>query len=855
MVEVIARSVAFDVVDGRGRPVAELPPGIVRVFEDGVERSILAIERRATVRATATIAAPTAIVPASARGPIAEPSVVGSHVLVALDPTTLGRRDWREATDRLSEAADALVALGPVDVVALTAPPRAFVVATRDAGAVRAALAASADEARPQDGFYAQRLRFLREAQAMMSGGPSMPMKQTPPEGEGASDAPIRGGHDPAAHRAMLVRWLRAETLQLAADEERQLRLALERLQAAMATVPRPTVAVWVAGGEPLAGEFVRGLLPPGEGNEEQMLITEVARWSGFWSELDGVWRSWEEAGVRVVAWGPARVDEVDLGTADARRPVTSQRDQRFKLSADPLVLLAAAATTTGGALVQDPAHLAELLDSVAGRWVVTYQSDSPAAGWRELRVVIEREGWAARYPSRVLVPQPAAARPDPGPVAVVLAVQLGAERYPSEQPGRELVKLPVIVDLAPLRTALAPGAPARFVFRIFATPPGAETLVRDIEVKLGAVPEIGNLRYEPSGVVPRGTAAFAVEVRETESGALGVAGPVDAVGDGGDEDAKARAAAVEVAAGGFTESTEVRISEARFLVPKGSEGAPAGVRVVWKGHEQKLVRVAGGAGSSLELGIAFDVSESAVPERTAFAQAAVAAASRLLGEGDRLFRVDFGNVPRFLGATRSGAGELLTTLPIGVPEKTAIFDALRFSLDRFAAQSDRSALVVFTDGCETAGRTGWEEVERAARAKAIPIFVVMADAEGCAGLPDIVIPDSTVIGSVATSRSRKGQTVANSRPVPVTGGSAAAALRSGERAETSRQHLRKVAYGSGGLLVPMRKAERAEAVWSEVEAALARLWVAVFEPTAPEVDGRQVEVRTSEGRLLRPSG
>ena len=52
-----------------------------------------------------------------------------------------------------------------------------------------------------------------------------------------------------------------------------------------------------------------------------------------------------------------------------------------------------------------------------------------------------------------------------------------------------------------------------------------------------------------------------------------------------------------------------------------------------------------------------------------------------------------------------------------------------------------------------------------------------------------------------------------------------------------------------------MRKAERAEAVWGEVEAALARLWVAVFEPSDARLDSRQVEVRSAEGRLLRPSG
>jgi len=853
VVEVIARSVAIDVVDARGVPVTELPPGVVRVFEDGVERTVLALARRARPAASAAPDAGGATQQATAA-----PTVVASHVLVALDPTTLGPREWREATGRLAEAADALVALGPVDVVALTAPPRTFAAAVRDAGAVRSALAAATTEVAPSDGFYQPRLRFARDVQAAMGGGPSAFLRPPGAALPAGSDEPLPGGHDPAAHRQALIGWLRSQTQQLAAEEERTLRVALDRLREALGAVRRPTVAVWVAGGEPLSAEFVRSLLPPGEATEVDQQVLWLAQWTAFWSELDGVWRSWAEAGVRVVAWGPARVDEVDLGTADARVPITTRYERpRRKLSSDPLVLLAAAATATGGALVQDPAHLADLLDSVAGRFVVTYQTDRAAAGWHELRLEVDHEGWRARYPLRVLAPEPSPRPAELEPVAAVLAVQFAAERYPSDQPGRDLVKLRIVVVLDALREVLPPGSPATFAVRVFATPPGAETVVRDVDLKLAALPPAGNLLYEPSLVVPRGTSAFAVEVREKGSGAMGVAGPLDAVG----EDPGAGAAATDppaadaaAPAGAFSESAEVRISEARFLVPKDTDGAPEGVRVVWEGTDQKLLRVAGGAGSSLELGIAFDVSESAADERAAFARAAVAAAGRLLGDGDRLFRVDFGSTPRFLGATRSGAGGLLAALPTGVPEKTAIFDALRYSLERFAGQSDRSALVVFTDGCETAGTTPWSEVTRAARAKAIPIFVVLADAEGCAGLPDLELPSATSIASVTSTRAAPGQTMGRTRVVQEAGPRRADALRAGERAESSRNHLRDVAYESGGLVVAMRRAERAEKVWEEVEAALGRLWVAVFEPSSRELDSRKVEVRSSAGRLLRPS-
>jgi hypothetical protein len=59
----------------------------------------------------------------------------------------------------------------------------------------------------------------------------------------------------------------------------------------------------------------------------------------------------------------------------------------------------------------------------------------------------------------------------------------------------------------------------------------------------------------------------------------------------------------------------------------------------------------------------------------------------------------------------------------------------------------------------------------------------------------------------------------------------------------------------TGGFTVNLRNAGRADAVWSEIEAALARLRVAVLAPGDRALDSRQVEVRSRNGRLLRPSG
>ena len=137
-------------------------------------------------------------------------------------------------------------------------------------------------------------------------------------------------------------------------------------------------VLVWVAGGDLLPGEFVRscsGRVDAGDLEE----IVAAGQQSAWWSALDEVWKRWAQDGLRVVAWSPSRTDNPDLGAADVRMPV--QNTQRIKLAIDPLAIFESASSATNGALVQHAGQLAEALGSVRGRFVVTYQTDSVAAG------------------------------------------------------------------------------------------------------------------------------------------------------------------------------------------------------------------------------------------------------------------------------------------------------------------------------------------------------------------------------------------------------------------------------------------------------------------------------------------
>ena len=794
-VEVIARSVYVDVLDDSRRAVGAIPAGSLTLIEDGVARPVLEVRLRPAAGTGA--AAPAGVVATAASGVHATPAP--RFVLVALDPVTLGRQAWKTAIAHLDAAAEALVGIGPVDVVALTTPPLRAATGTTDAAAVRGALARVAASVTPLDRFYLGRFRVVRELEQV------------------------------ALQRSPLIEAQRV-LQELTNEEEPLLRDALGRFEAALSASGRPLVAVWAAQGDPDAAGFVRSLLSGDLSPSDAMPFT--ASPLGALTALEETWQRWAADGVSVVSWSRGAEAALAIARVDVRlEPRGRPLDQ---LGLQPLTLFQSVAEATGGALAQSEAQLGAALASAGGRFELVYQTTRAEAGWRTLHVEVKRAGWTVRHPPRVLVLPSPDRETSPTDSPLILAVDLEPERLATDQPGREIVRLPVLVDLAPLRERLGPGAPARFAIRLLATPPGGKPLARVVDVNLESLPPDGRLRYETTLVVPVGTSAYTAEVSEATTGALGAAGPVDlapaavaaAEATSPASPANQAAASVSDRPGVFTDAAEVRIGEARFVAPEGLAATEPSVRVLWRKHEQRLVRIAGGAGSPLELGVAIDVSYSVAAERSAFLRQAGEAAARQLAAGDRVFRVDFGSAPRFLGEAHGGPGTLFAEAGPAPPEETAIFDGLSFALDRFAGHSDRAALIVFTDGCETAGRTGWAEVERAARTHAIPVFVVVADGEPCLwrGSPAKgwgILWEKETVGFVAAS--------------------------------PSRFHLRKLAERSGGLVLSLRNVEQAGDVWSQVEGALGRLWVAVFEPSDPSLDPREVEVRAANGRVLRP--
>ena len=822
VIHVVARRIAFDLVDRRGVPVADPGAAKVLVFEDGVPRVVLAVEPIESTQASGIAAARYAIVPVTG-----EPAVDGQapRVLIALDPNVLSVSAWRESLDGLARSAEKLVALGAVDVVALTEPAQRLATALSAAGEVRDALASARGEIRPLNAFYGERLRLLRDAQERR--GAFQPARVLEPT-TGAGAVP---GFDESPARAVERMSLVNAVRELARNEARLVAGAMARLDEIIATLPRPLVIVWVSGGDPLPGEFVRQLLPdstpPGDVEE----IVGAGQAEAAWSEIERRWRTWSRADIRVVAWSPSKTDDIDLGSTEVRRQLA--RTASPKLAVDPLAIFSSASTATGGVLVRTPADLDGLLTAVRGRFVVTFQSDDTRPGWHAMRLEPEDERWRAIHAPGLEAPALAPVAPPASPrwsLSPALPVVLQAEREAAEAPGREKVSLTAAIDLEPLRGRLQPDEPVLLNLRIFATPAGGRTRARDLDVRLPRLPAEGTLRYETVLVVPAGAGAFAVEVREPVTRAVGAA----AVLGTSDESRVPDLPGSDVEPPPFTELSEVRIAEARFLAPVGPPPSEESIRVAWRGQPQRVLRVVGGKGSPLELGVAIDVSGSVTSERAAFLSGAAAAVGRLLAAGDRQFRVDFGEVPRLIGAATGPGGALFAAPASGLPERTALFAAVEFALEQFSGTADRAALIVFTDGCNTSGRDDWRSAAARARSRAVPVIAVVADAAGC-----IAVRSATPFrGTLSTDRQRPSGIEGNTEVVPAHG---------------SRRALRLLAEESGGLVLKLR-GKGSEALWSDVERVLDRLWVAVFEPGESGVTGSEVEVWSGDAQLLSPS-
>jgi hypothetical protein len=298
-----------------------------------------------------------------------------------------------------------------------------------------------------------------------------------------------------------------------------------------------------------------------------------------------------------------------------------------------------------------------------------------------------------------------------------------------------------------------------------------------------------------------------------------------------------------------YGELVEVRTGFVRFFVP---EGAPPPrseeLEVVADGVPQRIVRVVGGSGDPLELGVALDTSPSF---RDAFAplrSAALGLVDATLGPDDRLLAIGFAEDWRLLAEGRGEAMRVLAALP-NDPEfgssGTAFFAAVDGALGLFGNADARAALVVVSDGCNTVPTLlDAHQVAERARRLAIPIFLLLQDRVQCRQ----VLCARNVRGEWRCSSDGKDAEGHKAWSDTYPDRTVKARMRAADRTEDYRATAGRMTFAAlieeqgGGSFVVAGPLEW-PAVLERIFERLARQWTVVFEPSSAEVRSDEVRV------------
>ncbi len=125
-----------------------------------------------------------------------------------------------------------------------------------------------------------------------------------------------------------------------------------------------------------------------------------------------------------------------------------------------------------------------------------------------------------------------------------------------------------------------------------------------------------------------------------------------------------------------------------------------------------------------LSIGLAIDTSGSMQPRMAEAQKAASQFFSNTLRKGDRAFLVSFDSQPRLEQRWSPNLTDVNAGLAkLRADESTALFDAIVYSLYNFAGVRGQKALVVITDGKDTASKFSFDQAIEYARRAAVPIY------------------------------------------------------------------------------------------------------------------------------------
>ncbi|HVS30333.1 MAG TPA: VWA domain-containing protein, partial [Thermoanaerobaculia bacterium] len=127
-----------------------------------------------------------------------------------------------------------------------------------------------------------------------------------------------------------------------------------------------------------------------------------------------------------------------------------------------------------------------------------------------------------------------------------------------------------------------------------------------------------------------------------------------------------------------------------------------------------------------LSIGMAVDTSGSMMPRMNETQKAAAQFFKNVMKQGDKAFVVGFDTTPQMVQKWSPRIADVNASLArLRAEEYTALYDAVVFSLYNFLGVKGQRALIVLSDGKDTASKFSFDQTLEYARRAAVPIYVI----------------------------------------------------------------------------------------------------------------------------------
>ena len=157
--------------------------------------------------------------------------------------------------------------------------------------------------------------------------------------------------------------------------------------------------------------------------------------------------------------------------------------------------------------------------------------------------------------------------------------------------------------------------------------------------------------------------------------------------------------------------------------------------RVLDNGNEAKIIDFGKAFDQPISIALILDASSSMVYSIDDASDAAVSFVKRTLKEGDRCTVFSVRDVPKrelALTTDRDGAEKALKNIKAG--GRTSLYDAIASAIRELRAEKNRRAIVVLTDGDDTASISSFDEIDRLTQQAGIPLYFIAYDSGSPAG-------------------------------------------------------------------------------------------------------------------------